>query len=143
MTGSYVPKPEWLTLEWHHAMVAAGQLCLQRCSDCGTWRHPPRRRCAACWSAASSFEPVSGRGRVATFAVSHRSLDPAWQEAAPFVTLVVELEEGPRVLATTDLPRDEVVIGAPVTVGIEARSEDFVQLHAGAADRAAAAPQSG
>lgn len=127
---TYVPKPEWLNLEWHHATLAAGSLCIQRCTACGRWRHPPRRFCPACSSASADFAVVSGTGVVISYAISHRSLDPAWQERAPFPTLVVELQEGPRVLAATDLAPAAVSLGLPVVLTIEPLSGDFAMVHA-------------
>ena len=100
---TYVPTPEWIVLDWHHACVAAGLLCIQRCSGCGRWRHPPRRFCPTSQSDGASFEPVTGSGSVLSFAVSHRSLDPGWQALAPYATLLIEQtqswsEQGLRVL---------------------------------------------
>jgi len=131
--GTYVPQPEWLILDWHRASIAAGSLCVQRCAACGCWRQPPRRFCAACGSDDARFDPVAGRGRVLSFVVSHRSLDPVWAESAPFATLVVELEEGPRVVAATALTPDEVAIGLPVQVRLEPRGDDFALVWADAA----------
>lgn len=125
-----MPKPEWLVLDWHHACIEAGALTVQRCDACGTSRQPPRRFCARCASPASSFEPVAGTGTVRSLAVSHRSLDPGWQAEVPFATLVVELDEGPRVLAATKMGPDEVGIGAAVRCTVERRSEDFALVWA-------------
>lgn len=130
MTGTYVPRPEWLVLDWHRACLEVGALTVQRCDSCGVWRHPPRRFCAACASPASSFEPVDGVGRVRSLAVSHRSQDPGWQAQVPYATLVVELEEGPRVLAATRAAPDQVEIGTEVHCSVERRSEDFVLVWA-------------
>lgn len=130
MTGAFLPTPEWLTLEWHHATLAAEQLCIQRCGPCGRWRHPPRRRCAACFSDDATFEPVVGTGVVHTYAVSHRSLDPEWQSLVPFATLVVELAEGPRVLAATELDPASVAIGLPVAIDVVRGTDDVAQLWA-------------
>lgn len=129
-SGTYVPKLEWLNLDWHRASIAAGTLCVQRCAGCGRWRQPPRRFCSACGSDDARFEPASGRGRVLSFAVSHRSLDPGWAASLPFVTLVVELEEGPRIVAATELAPAEVVIGLPVHLRIEPRGEEFALVWA-------------
>jgi uncharacterized OB-fold protein len=126
----FAPSPEWHNLDWHVACVAAGTLCMQRCGSCGTWRHPPRRYCGSCWSGSSTFEPVAGAGTVASFAVSHRALDPAWAARVPFATLVVELSEGPRVLAQYDGAPDSVALGDLMSVVIEAIRDDFVLLHA-------------
>jgi uncharacterized protein len=129
-TSTYVPQPEWLNLEWHQASIAAGALCVQRCVSCGRWRQPPRRFCAACASDEARFEPVAGRGRVVSFAVSHRSLDPGWADAVPFATLVVELEEGPRVVAATSITPAEVAIGLGVQLRLEPQGDDFALVWA-------------
>ena len=69
-----------------------------------------------------------GTGVVHTYAVSHRSLDPEWQSLAPFATLVVELDEGPRVVAATDLDLAAVAIGLPVALDVLPRNADVAQL---------------
>jgi uncharacterized OB-fold protein len=126
----FAPEPEWQNLDWHRSCVAAGALCILHCASCGAWRHPPRRYCASCWSDDAAFEPVAGRGVVASLAVSHRALDPAWADKVPFATLVIELEEGPRVLARYDGSPDSVAIGDPMTVTVESLRDDFVLLDA-------------
>lgn len=146
MSGSFVPKPEWLAYDWHRACIDADGLCIQRCTSCGTWRHPPRRFCAQCASRESAFERVAGTGTVISLAVSYRSLDPGWAEHVPFATLVVELDEGPRVLAATRSAPADAGIGTQVRCTTEARSDSFVLLWAepvGAAvgdERTSAAP---
>lgn len=127
---TYVPKPEWIILDWHHACIDAEVLCVQQCAACGVWRHPPRRFCASCFSDDVAFQPVSGNGTVLSKAVSHRSLDPGWNDQAPYATLLVELEEGPRVLAATTLEPDDLEIGQQVTVRIDPRGSDFVLVWA-------------
>lgn len=130
MIGSYIPQPEWLTLDWHHACIEADTVCIQRCGSCATWRHPPRRFCAECQSRTSGFIPVSGTGTVRSFAVSHRSMDPGWHETTPFATLVVSLDERVSLLAATvSTPRD-IAMGMPVRCSIERRSADFVLVWA-------------
>lgn len=125
-----MPKPEWLVLDWHHACLAAEALVIQRCAGCGRWRHPPRRYCAGCGSRESSFEPVSGTGTVVSLAVSHRSMDPGWQAQVPYATLVVELAEGPRVLAATHARPTDVPIDTAVACTVERRTDDFALLWA-------------
>src|SRR3546814_19511327 len=78
-------------------------------------RVPPRRFCARCQSPESRFEPGPGTGVVRSLAVSHRSMDPGWQAQVPFATLVVELDEGPRVLAATRADPEEVPNGTDRT----------------------------
>jgi len=125
----YVPRPEGINLEFHLPAVATGMLHIQRCSACGTWRHPPRWYCPACHSPEYTFEPVSGRGTIYSLAINHFTVDRAWIEEVPFVTAVVELEEGPRVVGSLrGVPVDEVDIGLPVVVTPEPRGDDFAFL---------------
>jgi uncharacterized OB-fold protein len=125
----YVPRPEGINLEFHLPAVATGMLHIQRCAECGTWRHPPRWYCPSCHSGRWSFEPVSGRGHLYSMAINHFTVDRAWIDEVPYVTAVVELEEGPRVVgAFRGLPADQVEIGMPVIVTPEPRGDDFAFL---------------
>ena len=125
----YVPSPEGINLEFHRGAIETGMLHVQRCSACGTWRHPPRWYCPACHSPDWRFEAVSGRGTVYSLAVNHFTVDRAWIDEVPFVTAVVELEEGPRIVgAVRGLDADEVRIGLSVVVTPEARGDSFAFL---------------
>ena len=95
MSDRLIPAPVGPNAEFY-AFLARGELRLQRCIACGTWRHPPRHRCAACGSVPAAWETVSGRGRVFTWTVTHRNIDPAF--TPPYAIIVAELEEGPRLV---------------------------------------------
>ncbi len=127
---TYVPRPEWIVLDWHRACIAAEVLCVQRCVSCGVWRHPPRRFCGACFSDHATFQAISGMGTVLSKAVSHRSLDQGWQDQTPYATLLVELDEGPRILAATATQTDHIGTGDQVTIRIDPRGDDFVLVWA-------------
>lgn len=119
-SGRYVPQPYGVNGEFQAASVAAGQLCLQRCDACERIQHPPRERCASCGGAAYSFPPASGRGTCHSFTVSHRTADRGWADAVPFSTVVVELPEGPRVIAAWRPGAERrPSIGAPLRVTVE------------------------
>jgi hypothetical protein len=75
--------------------VREGRFLLQRCSDCGALRHPPRPMCPQCQSLAWSSEPASGCGRIYSFVVSRHPTEP---DAAPRIVVLVELEEGVRAI---------------------------------------------
>jgi uncharacterized OB-fold protein len=76
---------------------------------------------------------VDGLGAVISLAVSHRALDPGWAAEVPFATLVVELDEGTRLLTATTIAPGQVSIGDRVHCTIEIRSDDFVLVWAEAA----------
>lgn len=128
MSGAarYVPVPDGLHAEFYRVAASTGRLHLQRCRDCGIFRHPPRHYCPSCSSPAWDFVASSERGSVYSFTVTHRSFDPAWADETPFVTVAVELEEGPRVLgAARGLDPQTVQLGQPVRIEVEPHSEEF------------------
>ena len=121
-----VPRPDELDLEFYQAVVKAGVLHVQRCNACGTWRHPATYYCPQCASGDYSFAAASGRAKVYSYTVSHMSVEPQWQARAPYVTIVAELEEGPRLIATArDIPANKVAIGMPIRIVPETKSPDF------------------
>ena len=93
-----LPKPEGLNAEFY-AHCARRELRFQRC-DCGLWRHPPRVLCAACGSERWHWALASGRGRVFTWTVTHQALHPAYADDVPYALLVVEMDEGVRMVST-------------------------------------------
>jgi uncharacterized OB-fold protein len=96
------------------------ELRFQRCTACGAWRHVPRELCAACGSWSWEWARSSGRGTVFTWTVAVRAMHPAFQEAVPYAAVVVEMEEGVRILSrVTDCAPDELAIGMPVTVAFD------------------------
>jgi uncharacterized OB-fold protein len=122
------PNPEGLNAEFY-AWCAREELRVQRCSACGTWRHPPCVVCARCNSDAWSWERASGPGRVYTWKVTHQALVPGWAEEVPYAVAVVELEEGVRLVSAVRevAPRD-LRIGMAVKVGF-VKASDTVGLH--------------
>jgi len=121
-----VGKPDDLNLELFQRIVASGQMCLQRCDNCGHYSHPPRMYCGNCFSGTYSYPEISGAGAVYSYTISHHTAEPAWQDELPYLTVVVELDEGPRVVGAASLPDPATVrIGQRVQVVPERRTDDF------------------
>jgi uncharacterized OB-fold protein len=96
-----------------------------RCPACGAFRFPARPRCDQCWSTESEWVRASGRGTVHSFAVMHRVYHPAFKEEVPYNFAVIELEEGPRMLANVvDCPNDRIQVGMPVEAIFDDVSEE-------------------
>ena len=94
-----------------------GELRFQRCDECGTWRHVPREICARCGSFTWTWTRSSGRGRVFTWTVAARAMHPAFAADAPYAPVVIEMEEGVRVVSLmVDCAPDELRIAMPVEV---------------------------
>ncbi|HEY3843469.1 MAG TPA: bifunctional MaoC family dehydratase N-terminal/OB-fold nucleic acid binding domain-containing protein [Acidimicrobiales bacterium] len=120
--GSRPPRPRpALTQDnafWFEG-ARAHKLLIQRCSSCGTLRHPPLPACGKCQSL--EWEPVeaSGRGELYSFVVVHYPQVPSFDYPLPIG--LVELEEGTRVVANIEAEPGELKIG----MALEARFVDF------------------
>ena len=96
------------------------ELRLQLCDDCPAYRFTPKDVCPACASVNATWTAVSGAGTVYSYSVVHRGPGPAFQEDAPYIVVLVDLAEGPRILShMTECEPDDMKIGMPVNVVFE------------------------
>jgi uncharacterized OB-fold protein len=103
--------------EFFWAGVREGRLFAQRCADCGRLRHPPLPMCPSCRSLAWAPSELQGRGSVYAWIVSHHPSEP---DAEPRVVVLVELDEGVRLVSNLrDVAPGDVAIGMPVEVAFE------------------------
>ena len=127
MTQSPVSKPlpepdDASAAFWDGA--AEGKLILMKCSDCGTWRLPPRTHCDECLSTNVTWEQASGRGVVRTFGIMHQGYHPAFAADLPYNVTIVELEEGPRLPTNlVGISNAAIEVGMPVVVDWERHSD--------------------
>lgn len=103
------------------------QLVVQQCSACARYRFPPRPMCPHCNGMEYRWNPVSGRGRIWSFAAPQPPLLPAFAALVPYVTAVVELAEDAQLRMVgavlnshthtiSDVSASDVRIGSPVHV---------------------------
>ena len=119
-----LPKLEGLAGEFY-GWCKQEELRFQRCQDCGAWRHVPREICASCASWSWEWARSTGRGTVFTWTVVNRAMHPAFANDTPFAAVVIELEEGVRLLSeVVDCPPDALEIGMPVEVVFEAQTDE-------------------
>jgi uncharacterized OB-fold protein len=78
--------------------VSAGELRLQRCSDCGRALFYPRVVCPYCFSDQLSWFTASGTGTVYSCTVAHRAFGE-FAGQAPYTIALIDLVEGPRMLS--------------------------------------------
>jgi uncharacterized OB-fold protein len=124
-----IPRPNDLDLEFFRAATSDGELHVQKCTECSDFHHPPRLYCPRCFAGTFVFEAVSGRGTVYSHTVSHYTTEKAWKAEVPWATIVVELEEGPRIVGTArGIDLADIVIGLPVQVVTETVNEDFAYM---------------
>jgi len=112
------PDDDLVAAFWEHC--AREELCFQRCNACATWRHLPRLRCARCGSSEFRWERSSGRGRVYSWTITHQAPLRAFASRVPYAVLVVELEEGVRMVAgLVDAGPEVLRLDLPVEVVFE------------------------
>jgi enoyl-CoA hydratase len=111
-----LPKLEGLT-EQFYDFCARGELRFQRCSGCQQWRHVPREMCAECGSFDWEWARASGRGTLFSWTVVERALHPDFEEDTPYAVVVVEMDEGVRLLSRmVDTAPKDLEVGMPLEV---------------------------
>ncbi|HUO03934.1 MAG TPA: Zn-ribbon domain-containing OB-fold protein [Candidatus Binataceae bacterium] len=102
-----------------------GRLMVQKCAECGQLRFPAREFCSNCWSKRAAWTPVSGRGTIYSFNVMHQVYHPGFAAEIPYAVVVVELEEGCRMLSNlAGVPPHQIRCGMPVEVIFEKLTEE-------------------
>jgi uncharacterized OB-fold protein len=99
--------------------VSAGELRLQRCADCGTWRWPARAICNRCHSFQAEWRAVSGLGTVTSWIRTHQPFMRAFADDVPYTVVQVRLDEQDDIQMIGRLadPALEPVIGLRVRAG--------------------------
>lgn len=79
-----------------------------------------------CYSNDAEWIRASGKGKVYTFAVYHQAFHQAFESDLPYVTAIVELEEGPRLLSNIlGCNPQDVRCDMPLEVTWEDINEEF------------------
>ncbi|WP_375001897.1 Zn-ribbon domain-containing OB-fold protein [Aeromicrobium sp. CTD01-1L150] len=110
------PPPNPTTAPFWDAL-AEGRLVLQRCRRCNVHQHYPGEVCRRCWSGELDWVASRGLGVIWTWTIVQRPGHPAWDQLAPYGVVIVELDEGPRLVTLWDNGLDELAIERPVEIG--------------------------
>jgi hypothetical protein len=106
------------------------RLVIQRCTDCGAFRHLPHVMCARCGSSAHDWVQSAGRGRVFTYTIVTHPVHAATKEVVPYNVAVVQLDDCGGVLVpgnVVDCPPEDVHVGMAVQVVFE-RVDDEIAI---------------
>ncbi len=104
-----------------------GELRIQRCNACGKAYFFPRPFCPFCSSKDVAWFTASGRGKLYSYVINYRAAY-GFQDYAPYVIAVVELEEGPRMMTNiigVDPTPENLPIDLPVVVRFEKQDDDI------------------
>lgn len=110
--------------------TAGGELRIPRCRACGRAYFYPRPGCPHCGSTDVAWFTASGRARLHTYLISHRPA-PGFADQVPYAIAVVELDEGPRMMANivgVDNTPENLQLDMALEVAFEARGEHQVPV---------------
>jgi uncharacterized protein len=94
------------------------ELLIQRCSECGALRNPPRPMCPHCQSLDWDTRTATGRGTVYSWVMPQYPPMPFMEY--PYIVVLVALEEGIRLVSNlVDVAPEHVAVGMPVEVCFE------------------------
>ena len=114
--------------------VRQRSLRIQRCTGCGTLRHPWLPGCNACGGLDWDTVEACGDGTVYSYVVMHHPPFPAFTAsdqaadgAGPYAVALIELAEGVRMISNVvGVPYDKVRIGMPVRLEFQAYDDELV-----------------
>jgi uncharacterized OB-fold protein len=111
----------------------AGQLMQQRDRGTGEVHWPPK---PLYWKGGDlEWFPASGRGEVYTYVVAYEPFLPAFQHLLPLILVIVQLDEGPRLVGyMVNCKPEEMAFGLRVRVVFQ-RLTDRVTLPVWEPDR--------
>ena len=118
-----VPIPNADSLPYWNA-ARERKLLIRKCSACAALHFMPRYLCPVCWSDQLEWVESKGAGSVHSFTVIRRAPMAAFAPRTPYVVALIDLDEGPRMIA--NLIGDDalaVAIGDRVTVTFEDRGD--------------------
>jgi uncharacterized OB-fold protein len=96
----------------HWAAAAAERLEVQKCEGCGALRWPPGPTCPECLRVGGRWTPLSGAGRIWSVAIYEHAFDEAFRDELPYACVLVELAEGPSLIArAVGIEPEELEIG--------------------------------
>ena len=112
----------------HWQAAGEGRLALPYCGACARFHWPPRAACPDC-GGEPSWREAAGTGRVSTFSIVRRAVNPELEEDAPYVIAFVELDEGVRIFTNiVDAEPETVRGGMRVRCRFEAALDTAVRV---------------
>ncbi len=116
MSGAHLPSPDADTEPYWDA-ARQHRLLVKRCGACGRAHWYPRPFCPHCWSEDVGWEESSGRATLYTWSIVRRNDLPPFGARVPYITAVVDLYEGPRMITNNvDVDEGDVRIGMRLQV---------------------------
>ncbi len=97
--------------------VEEGRLIIQQCANCRATQFYPRVFCTKCGGRDIDWIEAGGNAVLHAFSIVHQPPTPEFADGVPYVTAIVEIEEGPRIptrIVGVDPDPEALKIGAPL-----------------------------
>jgi hypothetical protein len=106
-----------------------GRLLIMHCRTCDSPYFYPRRYCPHCWSDETEWREASGNGTLYSYSIVRQNPVPPFRDWCPYAVVLVDLDEGVRMMANWDraLPLEDLSCGLPVCITFE-RINDEISL---------------
>jgi len=120
-----LPKPtKWSQPYWDAAKKH--KLVFKKCTKCGHIDHPPYLYCTECHVDDHEWVESSGKGVLNAYAVNHFGVPfPFWPDL-PYVTAMVDVEEGPRMITNiVECDPEALKNGMELEVVFQERTSEF------------------
>ncbi len=115
--------PYWESLRRHAAEI-------QKCETCGQFRFPPAPSCYYCGKAGGDWERISGKGKIYSWIVVNHPVDKRLAGDVPFVVVLVELPEGPRIVGRLiSCSKHEIERDLPVRAAYDDLDDELTLLN--------------
>ena len=129
------PEPVRNELEEHFARALAdGRLIYQRTAE-NAWL-PPRTEDPLTLSPDWQWAEASGRGRIVSWVTYHIAFHPYWADKLPYQVAIVELDEGPRMIAPIEMGGRTPHVDLPVLIDIRYDDGHWIPVFVPAEDPA-------
>lgn len=129
LTDEDLKKPLPVPSKWSKPFWNAtreGKLLLKTCRECGHIDHPPYLYCTKCGSDNCEWVKASGKATLYAFAINEYGVPFPFMPDLPYVTALVDLKEGPRMLSNVvECDPKELTNGMELEVVFEELSPDI------------------
>lgn len=108
--------------------LAENELRYQQCTSCTAIVFPLRTLCNGCGGVDLEVRSSAGCGQVYSFTTHHRASHPFFADRVPYTVVLVDLDEGFRVLGGTRATESEVQVGRAVRAEYLALDDELTVL---------------
>ena len=121
-----LPKPDDESQPFWEA-AKKHELRIQACASCKQLRHPPQKICPNCYSEQSTWQKMSGKGKLFTYIEVFHPVLPAWKDKIPYNIVEVALDENPDIRLTGNVvgtDDSKLKVGMPLQVTFDDVADD-------------------